>query len=194
MGTNEKVHIQILLEKTGLVCQVKWTKQFSTDGKKMLPWVPEHLGYNQKATIFSKQEGTFYLWFNFISFIWKIQLTLKGTLVFLVSKWENASKNIRGTKMKTKKNKQYKEVLEKNWENKRNERKESKVKTSASLVVRWLRIHCQCRGRGFSPWSRKIPHAERQLSRASQLLSPCSRDGKPQLLKPAGSRACAPHN
>ena len=96
--------------------------------------------------------------------------------------------------MKTKKNKQYNEVLEKKWENNRNERKESKVKTSASLVVRWLRIHCQCRGHGFSPWSRKIPHAEGQLSHASQLVSPCSRDGKPQLLKPAGSRACAPHN
>ena len=33
-------------------------------------------------------------------------------MVFLVSKWENAFKNIRGTNMKTKKNKQYNAVLE----------------------------------------------------------------------------------
>ena len=33
----------------------------------------------------------------------------------------------------------------------------------ASLVAQWLRIH-QCRGHGFEPWSKKIPHAAEQLS------------------------------
>ena len=27
----------------------------------------------------------------------------------------------------------------------------------ASLAVQWLRVHHQCRGHGFDPWSRKIP-------------------------------------
>ena len=53
---------------------------------------------------------------------------------------------------------------------------------------------CRCRRHRFDPWSGKIPHAEKQLSfRAPQrLLSLCSRAREPQLLKPAGPRACAP--
>ena len=40
----------------------------------------------------------------------------------------------------------------------------SKVDNSgASLVAQWLRSACQCRGRGFEPWSGKIPHAAEQL-------------------------------
>ena len=31
---------------------------------------------------------------------------------------------------------------------------------------------CQCRGRGFSPWSRKIPHAMRQLSPCTTTTEP----------------------
>ena len=44
-----------------------------------------------------------------------------------------------------------------------------------SLVVQWLRIHCQRMGHVFERWSRKIPHAEGQLSPGQQLLSPHSR-------------------
>ena len=33
-----------------------------------------------------------------------------------------------------------------------------------SLVVPWWTIACQCRGSGFDPWSRKIPHATGQWS------------------------------
>ena len=41
---------------------------------------------------------------------------------------------------------------------------------------------CQCRGHGFEPWSRKIPHAAEQLS-------PCTttRAHKPQLLRPCAT-------
>ena len=38
------------------------------------------------------------------------------------------------------------------------------VRVGASLVAQWLRSACQCRGHGFDPWSRKIPHAMEQLS------------------------------
>ena len=55
-----------------------------------------------------------------------------------------------------------------------------KVKGRTSLLVQWLRIHCQCRGHGFHPWSRNIPQA-------SGHLSPL-----PQLLKTACSTVCAP--
>ena len=39
-----------------------------------------------------------------------------------------------------------------------------KVKGRTSLLVQWLRIHCQCRGHGFHPWSRNIPQASGHLS------------------------------
>ena len=45
---------------------------------------------------------------------------------------------------------------------------------------------CQCRRPGFSPWSRKIPHA------AEQLLSLCSSSQDSQLLKPLHPWALAP--
>ena len=44
----------------------------------------------------------------------------------------------------------------------------------ASLVAQWLRICYQCRGHGFEPWSRKIPHATEQLS-------PCATTTEPAL-------------
>ena len=49
------------------------------------------------------------------------------------------------------------------------------IKSGASLVVQWLRIHLTVQG--FNPWSRKIPHASRQLS-------PCA-------LEPAGHNSWA---
>ena len=49
-----------------------------------------------------------------------------------------------------------------------------KVLGRASLVVQWLRICCQCRGHGFKPWSRKIPHAAEQLN-------PCTTTTEPAL-------------
>ena len=36
---------------------------------------------------------------------------------------------------------------------------------------------CQCRGHGFKPWSRKIPHAVEQLS-------PCATTTEPTCLEP----------
>ena len=58
---------------------------------------------------------------------------------------------------------------------------------------------CQCRGHGFDPWSRKIPHALwGSLAHALQLLSPPEPAGRnhgahwPQLLRPAHSRAHEP--
>ena len=54
---------------------------------------------------------------------------------------------------------------------------------------------CHCRRHGFNPWSRKIPHAEEQLSLVPQVL----RAQKPGLLSPhtetteaCEPRACAP--
>ena len=39
---------------------------------------------------------------------------------------------------------------------------------------------CQCRGRGFSPWSRKIPHAMRQLSPCTTTTEPvCCKEWSP---------------
>ena len=52
---------------------------------------------------------------------------------------------------------------------------------------------CQCRGHGFEPWSRKIPHAAEQLlslyskARELQLLSPCAATTEAR-----APRACAP--
>ena len=46
---------------------------------------------------------------------------------------------------------------------------------------------CQCRRQGFEPWSRKIPHAEEQLSLFNTTTEPksykCGAHG-PQLLRP----------
>ena len=41
-----------------------------------------------------------------------------------------------------------------------------------SLVAQWLRVHCQCRGHGFEPWSGKIPHAAEQLSPCATTTEP----------------------
>ena len=43
---------------------------------------------------------------------------------------------------------------------------------------------CQCRGRGFEPWSGRIPHAAEQLGLCTTILSLGSRPYKPQLLGP----------
>ena len=52
-----------------------------------------------------------------------------------------------------------------------------KVTLGTSLAVQCL-TPCQCRGRGFNPWFRKIPCAMRQLSSCS----PCSRAHELQIL------------
>ena len=48
-----------------------------------------------------------------------------------------------------------------------------------------------CRGHGFEPWSRKIPHAASHEAGAPQLLSLHSRACEPQQLKPERPRICA---
>ena len=58
-------------------------------------------------------------------------------------------------------------------------------------------LACQCRGQGFNPWSRKIPHAMEQLSPNAQLLSPHSRACELRILQAAAAeartpRTCAP--
>jgi len=50
---------------------------------------------------------------------------------------------------------------------------------------------CQCRRHGFDPWSRKIPHAMKQLSLCVANLSLCPRPREPQVLKPLHARASA---
>ena len=50
-------------------------------------------------------------------------------------------------------------------------KKECKV---TSLVVQWLRIACQCRGRRFNPRSSKIPHAVGQLSPHATSTEACT--------------------
>ena len=50
---------------------------------------------------------------------------------------------------------------------------------------------CQCRRHRFDPWSRKMPHAVGQLSRAPQLLSLQSRAQKPQLLSSLALEPCS---
>ena len=42
----------------------------------------------------------------------------------------------------------------------------------ASLVVQWLGIACQRRGRRFEPWSGKIPHATERLSLCATTTEP----------------------
>ena len=42
-------------------------------------------------------------------------------------------------------------------------------------LLQWLRgkeYTCQCRRHVFDSWSRKIPHAEKQLSRCSTMTEP----------------------
>ena len=63
---------------------------------------------------------------------------------------------------------------------------------------------CQCRRRGFNPWSRKLSHASETLSPCATLLSLCPRVQEPQplslcsgiqelqLLSPHAAKACAP--
>ena len=56
------------------------------------------------------------------------------------------------------------------------------IQSGASLWRSGEESTCQCRGHGFEPWSRKIPHAMEQLSlhvttteaRVPQLLKPVS--------------------
>ena len=36
--------------------------------------------------------------------------------------------------------------------------------SGTSLLAQWIRIHCQCRGPRFDPWSGEMPHATEQLS------------------------------
>ena len=52
-----------------------------------------------------------------------------------------------------------------------------KKNIGASLVAQWLRFCQPCRGHGFEPWSRKIPHAMDQLS-------PCASTTEPALCSP----------
>ena len=46
---------------------------------------------------------------------------------------------------------------------------------------------CQCRGRGFEPWSGKIPHAAEQLS-------PCATATEPAHLEPVPRNKRGPHS
>ena len=41
-----------------------------------------------------------------------------------------------------------------------------------SLVVQWLRICLPVQGRGFDPWSGRIPHAAEQLSLCATSTEP----------------------
>ena len=52
---------------------------------------------------------------------------------------------------------------------------------------------CQCRGRGFNPWSGKISHAEEPLRPCATTTRPTLWAQKPQLLKPT-SLEPVPHN
>ena len=58
----------------------------------------------------------------------------------------------------------------------------------------WLikKSACQYRRRGFDPWSRKIPHALKQLSLCTPNYWACALEPMPQLLTPKGHRAPAP--
>ena len=42
----------------------------------------------------------------------------------------------------------------------------------ASLVAQWLRVCCQCKGRGFEPWSGRIPRATEQLGPWATIAEP----------------------
>ena len=56
---------------------------------------------------------------------------------------------------------------------------------------RSLESVCQCRGHGFNPWSRKIPHAAGQLSPCATTTDPvCSRARVLQQEKPPQGEAC----
>ena len=61
-----------------------------------------------------------------------------------------------------------------------------------SLVVQWLRIHLSTHGTRVRSRSRKIPHAEGQLSPVPQLLSPHSRAHARPQEKPLQREACTP--
>ena len=61
-----------------------------------------------------------------------------------------------------------------------------KKNSSTSLVAECYENTCRCRGHGFNPWSRKIPHAVEQLS-------PCTAT-KPTLLEPVLSSKRSHHN
>ena len=39
-----------------------------------------------------------------------------------------------------------------------------KTSLGTSLVAQWIEIACQRRGRGFDPWSGKVPQAAEQLT------------------------------
>ena len=56
-----------------------------------------------------------------------------------------------------------------------------------------LESACQCRGHGFEPWSRKIPHAAEQLSPCATTTEACApRARAPQQEKPPQWEARAP--
>lgn len=59
-----------------------------------------------------------------------------------------------------------------------------------SLVAQWLESGCHCRGYGFNPWSGSITCCGE--AHMAQLLTPCSRAFKPQLLSQPHHRACVP--
>ena len=55
---------------------------------------------------------------------------------------------------------------------------------------------CQCRIRGFNPWSGKMPRAAEQLGLHATTMSFCPRAQKPQLLSPCATtmEACMPYS
>ena len=67
-----------------------------------------------------------------------------------------------------------------------------KILAETSVVVQWLRIHCQCRGHKFDPWSGKIVCAMEHVSPCviiTESLCPGAR--APQQEKPPHGEACA---
>ena len=45
------------------------------------------------------------------------------------------------------------------------------IRAGLPLVVQWLRLHSQCRGPGFDPWSgNQIPHGTTKTSAAKQIV------------------------
>ena len=52
-------------------------------------------------------------------------------------------------------------------------KKKKKKICATSRVVPWLGICLQCRGLGFDPWSKRIPHDEGQLSPGATTPEAC---------------------
>ena len=62
-------------------------------------------------------------------------------------------------------------------------------------LPRWLSCRestCQCRRHQFNPWSGRIPLTTEQLSPRAATTELCSRDHKPQLLKPMSHNCWSP--